>query len=381
VFIKEGIMAVYQRKGRKGWYMDFIFQGVRIFRLAGRTNEEAKETEEILKKRLRLTMLDGIDEEIPFGYVANEYLEYVEDTKSKRTYKLEYGDYENHLKPFFSKYMIDAIDKNVLLEFQRRKKRQGYANRTVNIHIGLVRKIIHYAIDKNYMYEKPLKYPMLREAKKLHSFLTPEEYLKLTQTISYSMAIQRVRFAKQTGMRPAELTYLSWRDIDFELKTAKVQGKKEWKPKTDEERIIPLNKTALDILKELYSRRKGKWVFSSNDKPVKSIRRSLDTAAKKAGISKKVTPNMLRHTFATHVLMAGGDVKSVMELLGHKSLETTNRYLHTIDENLKKTVDLIDENKGKSNVSSINEHRLKRKKKRISTKKSIKAREKAPKRF
>ena len=188
-------------------------------------------------------MLDGIDEEITFGYVANEYLQYVKDTKSKRTYELEYGDYINHLKTFFSKYMIDAIDKKVLLEFQRRKKRQGFANRTVNIHIGLVRKIINHAIDKDYMYEKNLQYPMLKEAKKLHSFLTPEEYLKLTQTISYSMAIQRVRFAKQTGMRPAELTYLSWLDINFELKKAKIQGKKEWQPKTDEERTIPSTRT------------------------------------------------------------------------------------------------------------------------------------------
>jgi site-specific recombinase XerC len=73
------------------------------------------------------------------------------------------------------------------------------------------------------------------------------------------------------------------------------------------------------------------------------IRRALQTAAKNAGLSKRVTPNMLRHTFGTHALLNGGDLISVKELMGHKNILTTEKYLHSIQEYNKKTVELLDD--------------------------------------
>ncbi len=127
----------------------------------------------------------------------------------------------------------------------------------------------------------------------------------------------------------------------YHMETVKVQGKGDWKPKTNEERIILLCEEALEILKDLFKKRKGRWVFSNTDIPVRSIQRSLKTASEKAGLSKHVTPNMIRHTFATHALWAGADIKSVMDIMGHKNIETTNRYLHSIPETLKRTVQLV----------------------------------------
>jgi site-specific recombinase XerD len=359
-------MAVYQRSGRKGWYIDFVFRGVRICRWAAKTERKAKEVEEELKTKLRLKLLHvsdikNDDIKIPFDEIATEYLNHVKDSKSKKTYELELDNYDNHLKKFFSRYTIDTIDNALLLQFQAQQKRRGYANRTVNIHIGTIRKIRNFAIDKEYIDDRKLMYPMLREPKKLHAFLSPEEYGKLKQHFSYDMALKRVVFGRQTGMRPAELTYLSWTDIDFSLKTAKIQSKKEWKVKTDEERIIPLNSVAMKILEELYQRRKGKWVFSDTHRPVKSIQRALSTAAKNAGITKRVTPNMLRHTFATHTLLKGADIKSVMEILGHKNLETTNKYLHAINEACERTVELLEEDESEAKIISIEEHEQKKK--------------------
>jgi site-specific recombinase XerD len=200
-----------------------------------------------------------------------------------------------------------------------------------------------FAEQLGYIENVKLKYPMLREPKKLHAFLTFEEYDKLKRHIRYDMALKRIEFGRHTGMRPAELAYLTWDDIDFEMRIVKVQGKKEWQPKTNEERIIPLSTRALQILQELYQNRKSKWVFSKSNKPVKTIHRVLATAAKNAGLTKKVTPNMLRHTFATHALMKGADIKSVQEILGHRNLSTTNRYTHAIQEHLRKTVEILDE--------------------------------------
>ncbi|MBI5741326.1 MAG: tyrosine-type recombinase/integrase [Nitrospirae bacterium] len=125
------------------------------------------------------------------------------------------------------------------------------------------------------------------------------------------------------------------------LKSIWTIWKGDWKPKTNEERTIPLCDEALDILKGLFNNRKSKWVFSNTEIPVRSIQKSLKTASEKAGLTKHVTPNMIRHTFATHALWAGADIKSVMDIMGHKNIETTNRYLHSIPETLKRTVQLV----------------------------------------
>ncbi|MBI4849649.1 MAG: tyrosine-type recombinase/integrase [Nitrospirae bacterium] len=101
--------------------------------------------------------------------------------------------------------------------------------------------------------------------------------------------------------------------------TIKIQSKKEWRIKTEQERVVPLSNEAVNILRELYEKRKVKWVFSNTDKPVKDIRHALKTAAKRAGITKLVAPNMLRHTFACHSLKKGADLQAVSEILGDMS--------------------------------------------------------------
>jgi integrase/recombinase XerD len=334
-------MSVYKRKDT--WYINITLGGYRINRVAGKSKKEAKEIESELKTRFRRRQLNVADiaRNHVFGIVAGEYLEHVKAVSSARTYDMYNTDYHKHVGPYFQNYVLQDIGNDILLSFQSAQKSKGYAPRTVNIHMELVRKIMSFAKAKDYIGEIKLKYPMLREPKKLHSFLTPEEYKALKQHFSYERAKLRTILGRNCGLRPAELTYLAWPDIDFELKAIKVQSKPEWKIKTDEERVVDLNKTAVSLLRRLYRERKGRWVFSDTDKPVKSIRRALQTAAKQAGLNKKVTPNMLRHSFCTHALLSGGDLISVKELMGHRHIETTEKYLHSIKEYNKKTVELL----------------------------------------
>lgn len=340
-------MTVYRRGD--GWYVNIKLGGVRLNRKIGDTKKEAKEREAELRTKFRLKQLHlaDIQNSVLFHTVAEEYLDYVKKTKSGRLLELEETDYKNHLEPFFGDYLLQDINDNILLAFQGRQKSTGYANRTCNIHMGLVRKIMNFAKAKQYITRVELKYPMLKESKKQHAFFAPQEYELLKKNITYDLALKRVEFAKNTGLRPAELTYIEWDDVSFEFRTIKIQGKAEWKPKTDEERTVPLNKTALQILRELYEKRKGRWVFSTSDKPVKSIRRALITAARKAGITKKATPNMLRHTFATHALDMGADLMSVKEVLGQKNITTTEKYLHSIKESMRDAVNRVERKKKK----------------------------------
>jgi integrase/recombinase XerD len=341
-------MSVYHRKNK--WYINITLGAVRINRRAGSSKKEAKQIESELKTRYRLKQfnIEDIKRDTSFGMAATEYMEYIKGVRSKRTYEMYDTDYRKHLQPFFEHYILQDISNDTLLSFQGKQKSKGYANRTVNIHMELVRKIMNYARTKKYIGNIDLKYPMLREPKKLHAFLTPDEYRAFKKELSYDKVYLRTVFGRNTGLRPSELTYLAWEDVSFEMQSVKVQSKPEcgWIIKTEEERVVHLNNTALSILHRLNKEKKGRWVFSDNDKPVKSNRRALQTAAEKAGLSKKVTPNMLRHTFATHALLNGGDLLSVKELMGHKNISTTEKYLHAIKEYTKRTVELLDKDEG-----------------------------------
>jgi integrase len=244
-------------------------------------------------------------------------------------------NYLKHLKAYWGDVIVQDMDNDMILRFQGRQKEQGYSNRTVNIHVGLVRKIYKYAKVK-----KTLRFPMLLEAKKKHIFLAPGEYHRLIKNFDEKaeLAYLRTVFGRHTGMRPKELSYLAWTDINMEMETARVSGKPEYEfyVKDNEERDIHLDDTAMEILRTLQKRRRGRWVFSTDDVPVLRIDRALRTAAEKARI-KKVTPNMLRHTFAVHFLLAGGDLASLQKFMGHSSIETTNRYVDAVDEYLKKS--------------------------------------------
>lgn len=157
-----------------------------------------------------------------------------------------------------------------------------------------------------------------------------------------SLALARIRFGYLTGLRPAELAYLAWTDIDAGMKLLHIQGKPDvgWQIKTDEERTVNLSAAALKVLRELP--RNSRWVFSPDKKPVKSIRRSISTLAVRAGVSKRVTPNMLRHTFATLSLAAGATTRAVQALMGHRSLATTERYAEALQQSKKEAVDRLD---------------------------------------
>jgi len=338
-------LAVYKRG--KSWYIDVRIGGVRIHRKAADTKTEAKRIEEELKTKWRLKQLhvsEIKDEPVSFSFSALLYIEHCQKVKSKRTFEVEKISLNKHILPYFEDKFLNDLTTEDLIEYQGIKKSEGLSNRTVNIHVSIIRNIINFSIDRGLIHSVSIKkYPLLRENKKQHAFLTPQEVKAIINNITDELTRNRVLFGVLTGMRPAELAYLTWNDVDFHTKTVKIQGKENWKPKTSQERIIPLCSTAFEILKELYKNRKSRWVFSSTDKPVLSIKKSLKTAARKAGITRPVTPNMLRHTFATTALMAGVNVMEVKEIMGHSQIKTTTRYLHTLQEHLKEAVEKVAE--------------------------------------
>jgi integrase/recombinase XerC len=141
-----------------------------------------------------------------------------------------------------------------------------------------------------------------------------------------------------SGLRVAEGCGLDLDDLDEARRTVRVVGK------GDKERVVPVGETALEALAAhlaIRGRQRGPLFLNARGGRLtpRSAHRIVRARARQAGISQRVTPHTLRHSFATHMLGAGADLRLIQELLGHSRLSTTQRYTHVSPEHLMRVYD------------------------------------------
>lgn len=149
-----------------------------------------------------------------------------------------------------------------------------------------------------------------------------------------------------TGLRISEALTLRQRDIDPERMVVTVRH-----GKGDRDRQVPLSPVLLDCLRAYRStHRSPSWLFVGRDPrralTPPTIQRAFRAARKRAGIAKRATPQVMRHSFATHLLDAGTDLRMIQVLLGHRSLGTTQVYLHVATERLRTVRSPLDDLEG-----------------------------------
>jgi integrase/recombinase XerC len=223
----------------------------------------------------------------------------------------------------------------------------GYAKSSISRRLASVRSFMRFGQREGWAKSNPakaLRNP--RKSRKLPHFLTTEEVGKLLDAPKGTSAQAiRDRAILETlysaGLRVSELVGLTDGDLDFAAGIVRIRGKGK------RERLAPIGSYAARALKRwLEVRKLSPREKTGREAPVftnkfgtrlttRSVARMLEKHLKETGLDSRTSPHTLRHSFATHLLDRGADIRSVQELLGHKSLVTTQIYTHVSTANLR----------------------------------------------
>jgi len=184
--------------------------------------------------------------------------------------------------------------------------------------------------------------PFPRHQQRLPLILSKEEVARILTAPVHLKSRALLMTIYAAGLRRSEAARLRVRDIDSARMTITVhQGKGQ------KDRVVMLSPVLLDTLRPYWRQGKPKqWLFPGEtpDQPISGndIFMVFHNAVRRAGISKKVSPHSLRHSFATHLLESGTDLRTIQILLGHRSLKTTARYLHVSQQQVRATASPLD---------------------------------------
>jgi integrase len=226
-------------------------------------------------------------------------------------------------------------------QYQTNLINKGLKPATVNKHISILKAMIKKAVDWNMVEEETLKrarkVKLLTENNKRLRYLSKEEWHSLVNSCDPHLKPVVVT-ALNTGARKEEILSLKWDNVDLKHDFILLD-----KTKNGNRREIPINQTLRVTLQGLTRRLDIPYVFYNpiDSKRYKDIKRSFKTACKRAGIT-DFRFHDTRHTFASHLVMAGVDITTVKELLGHKTLAMTLRYSHLAPAHMVKAVDILD---------------------------------------
>lgn len=287
--------------------------------------------------------------------LIREYLDYLELNRNLASATIEaYGRDLRQFWDFFTEQCElldkqpnpDALDKQLVRDYLTYLTVHDYSRRSVARILASLRGFSKYLVRTGRIandFTRGIKSP--RQEKKLPTVMTVDEVDKLLASAEREdpilekrdLAIFEMLYA--TGIRVSELVGLDVDDVDFNHNFIRVLGKGR------KERLVPCSENALECLRE-YLLERPKLAKSSTEPALflnargtrlstRGVQYILEKQAEKAGIPKDISPHTFRHSFATHLLEGGADLRSVQEMLGHSNLSATQIYTRVSRQRLK----------------------------------------------
>ncbi len=279
-----------------------------------------------------------------------QFLEYIEIERGRAVKTIE--NYDHYLTRYFTQMQVTEvsdISEQSVREFRLWLNRQpgtaadSMKRRTQNYYMIALRAFLKFLRKRDISAISPEKIELAKLPERELDLITPTELSRLMEAARgaeekdiRNIAILELLFS--TGLRVSELCALN-NDLDLTQDSFSVRGKGE------KVRVVFLSSTAKSAVAAYLKARKDMaealFVNVPRGKAIparltpRSVERILKSCALKAGITKKVTPHILRHVFATDLLNNGADIRSVQQLLGHASINTTQIYTHITDSHLR----------------------------------------------
>lgn len=280
----------------------------------------------------------------------SEFIEYmqIEKNASKRTISA-YQDDINHFQAFLQSENIlnwQEVNYGIIRHYLTLLYQEGLSRSSVTRHLSSLRSFYHFLMREAVIEYNPFKQVQLPKAEQaLPEFFYEDELQPLFEVSDLTSPLgQRnqviIELLYAAGLRVTELVQLKLDDIDFYLDTLYILGK------GNKERYVPFGKKATEIMrtyiqdgrKILTEKTESHSFLLVNQKgnPLTSrgVRYILNKMVEETSITQNIYPHKLRHTFATHLLNNGADLRSVQELLGHSKLSTTQIYTHVTKDRL-----------------------------------------------
>jgi integrase/recombinase XerC len=222
---------------------------------------------------------------------------------------------------------------------------------TIARKLSALRSFFKFLVKRGILKDNPAETILTpKQDKHIPEYLPVDEMFRLLDSIQTGSILDlRNRAIFETlyscGIRVSELVGLNVFDVDYSGSAIRVLGK------GSKERIVPIGRKALTAIRTYREKVRQKWGISADHNgplflnknkgrlTTRSVARILDKLAASCGLLKPVSPHTMRHTFATHMLDAGADLRIVQELLGHRSLSTTQKYTHVSIDRLMETYD------------------------------------------
>ena len=341
-------IGIDKKSGEDKWQIDITRgRGFRMKKTFIGTEVEAN----TLHIRMRKQLGKPARETYTVNELALDFLDYVRDHQADKTYIEKKRMLMGHLLSFFGEYHLDFITRAIIDAYKAmRISTAGKIHRQINLELLCLSSLWKWAHEHGRCMDEPIRMKKLPYKRPLPDVLTKVELISL---VNHAGVFHRAFLLcmYHGGLRFKEAATLKVADVNMGARYMRITGK------GGTMRIVPISELLYQALDPLFDHElrdhlqaagaRADLVFPSlrkgekNNGQVTDIRQAIKWASKRAGIAKHVTPHMLRHSFATHLLEQGNDLRTIQELLGHKEVTTTQIYTHVAIEQKKGAIDTL----------------------------------------
>ena len=279
-----------------------------------------------------------IDQEIP------KYLKYLKNIKSSSVHTL--SSYSKDLEQAFGRLRGQKIEETDLLKICQaaQKKWAPLTLASKNRKAAVLKSFLNWLADQQ-LTSKKLAHQVHapKVPKKIPHFISPDEAIAVIKSFRRKAPTQQEQETSHErmllffllygcGLRVSEACHLKWTDVHLTQKTIAVMGK------GNKQRLIAAPRVVFDLLKKTPSSRRGPYLFGEAPMDRRRAYELIRQAGGQAGLLKPLHPHALRHSYATHLLTSGADLRILQELLGHASMSATEKYTHLSTDHLAGTL-------------------------------------------